>query len=202
MSTKNSTTIADNIPSSPTPSSPSSSSSSEAVSPSSSPTKSPATANSRRVKLYVLRAENWADLGTGNCTSHLIDHSTGSGSLPGSNPNANLDPADEGAWIVVQKEPTEDGKDGVIILRSRIQPYPPGYNEDEDEDLPSASAGVAAGTDKVEDPGGYQRQQDTLIVWTDRATELDMALSFATTTGCAEIWDFIRKARRWTGQST
>ena len=41
---------------------------------------------------------------------------------------------------------------------------------------------------------GYQRQQDTLIVWTD-PHGIDMALSFQEKQGCAVIWDFIYKVQ-------
>ncbi|KAI9731139.1 MAG: Platinum sensitivity protein [Cirrosporium novae-zelandiae] len=37
---------------------------------------------------------------------------------------------------------------------------------------------------------GYQKQQDTLIVWTER-NGTDMALSFQEAEGCAAIWDFV-----------
>ncbi|KZF22928.1 DUF625-domain-containing protein [Xylona heveae TC161] len=37
---------------------------------------------------------------------------------------------------------------------------------------------------------GYQKQQDTLIVWTE-ANGTDMALSFQEAEGCATIWDFV-----------
>ncbi|KAL8996008.1 MAG: hypothetical protein Q9169_004389 [Polycauliona sp. 2 TL-2023] len=37
---------------------------------------------------------------------------------------------------------------------------------------------------------GYQKQQDTLIVWTE-STGTDMALSFQEAEGCAAIWEFV-----------
>ncbi|KAK2734640.1 Platinum sensitivity protein [Onygenales sp. PD_40] len=37
---------------------------------------------------------------------------------------------------------------------------------------------------------GYQKQQETLIVWTEQ-NGIDMALSFQEAEGCAAIWDFI-----------
>lgn len=37
---------------------------------------------------------------------------------------------------------------------------------------------------------GYQKQQDTLIVWTEQ-NGTDMALSFQEADGCAVIWDFV-----------
>jgi len=37
---------------------------------------------------------------------------------------------------------------------------------------------------------GYQKQQDTLIVWTE-SNGVDMALSFQEADGCAGIWEFV-----------
>ncbi|KAB2109040.1 hypothetical protein AG0111_0g2533 [Alternaria gaisen] len=39
---------------------------------------------------------------------------------------------------------------------------------------------------------GYQRQQDTLIVWTEQNGS-DMALSFEKPEGCAKIWDYVNE---------
>jgi protein phosphatase-4 regulatory subunit 3 len=41
---------------------------------------------------------------------------------------------------------------------------------------------------------GYQKQQETLIVWTE-ANGTDMALSFQEPEGCAGIWDFVNEAQ-------
>ncbi|BGP12316.1 hypothetical protein JCM10213_002580 [Rhodosporidiobolus nylandii] len=92
-----------------------------------------------------------------------------------------------------------------IILKSRVQPYPPGYSPDdallseEDEITSLDDAGNA-----TIDAGGYQRQQDTLIVWTERGgddeDEVEMALSFATPSGCSEMWEFIKAARRFAAE--
>jgi protein phosphatase-4 regulatory subunit 3 len=90
-----------------------------------------------------------------------------------------------------------------IILRTKVMPYPPGYSSDDeefdllDDDQDSAHANSLRNYDL----GGYQRQQETLIVWTDPSGE-EMALSFATPVGCAEIWDFIRSARKWAQEAT
>ncbi|KAL8905833.1 MAG: hypothetical protein Q9171_006517 [Xanthocarpia ochracea] len=42
---------------------------------------------------------------------------------------------------------------------------------------------------------GYQKQQDTLIVWTE-STGTDMALSFQEAEGCAAIWDFVSQVQQ------
>ncbi|EXJ94994.1 hypothetical protein A1O1_00112 [Capronia coronata CBS 617.96] len=42
---------------------------------------------------------------------------------------------------------------------------------------------------------GYQKQQDTLIVWTEN-NGTDMALSFQEAEGCAVIWDFVQQVQQ------
>ncbi|KLT39487.1 DUF625-domain-containing protein [Cutaneotrichosporon oleaginosum] len=42
----------------------------------------------------------------------------------------------------------------------------------------------------------YTRQQETLIVWTDQATQLDIALSFQDASGCEGIWQFISEVQK------
>ncbi|KAF2836744.1 DUF625-domain-containing protein [Patellaria atrata CBS 101060] len=48
---------------------------------------------------------------------------------------------------------------------------------------------------RVAKENGYQKQQDTLIVWTERNT-VDMALSFQESDGCGAIWDFITEVQQ------
>ncbi|GAA5922498.1 Psy2p [Sporobolomyces koalae] len=93
----------------------------------------------------------------------------------------------------------DDDDERDVILKTRVQPYPPGYSEEfDDEECLEGEDGQTL------DVGGYQRQQDTLIVWTERpegdGDEMEMALSFATSTGCAEMWEFIKAARRFTAE--
>ncbi|PVI05030.1 DUF625-domain-containing protein [Periconia macrospinosa] len=45
---------------------------------------------------------------------------------------------------------------------------------------------------KISKDDGYQKQQDTLIVWTEQ-NGTDMALSFQEPEGCASIWDFVNE---------
>ncbi|KAK4704487.1 protein phosphatase 4 regulatory subunit 3, partial [Phenoliferia sp. Uapishka_3] len=169
---------------------------------SSSPTSSPGGSDDgpkpRRVKLYRLHQDSWSDLGTGMCTSEFLESTTTS-----THPTS-----EDGAWITVKSEPatpssnpaspsrpTTPAGESKVILRTKIMPYPAGYDSDEEdeEEIEGAEGGKEG---KVKDLGGYSRQQETLIVWTDRESESDMALSFATASGCAEIWNFIRRARR------
>ncbi|KAK4052875.1 Platinum sensitivity protein [Microbotryomycetes sp. JL221] len=153
--------------------------------------------NQRRVKVYRLQDDKWIDLGTGHCTVQIVEPNNAAGSNP--------DGLDEGAHIIVRKElpkdsnnnshPSSSREGGEIILRTKVTPTPSGYTSDEEEQ--SSNSDVDTDMAKSIDIGGYQKQQDTLIVWTELETEQEMALSFATPTGCGEIWDFIKAARKW-----
>lgn len=99
----------------------------------------------------------------------------------------------------------EEDEAGELILKTRVQPYPPGYLPEDLLDEEEMTSVDDNGNTTV-DAGGYQRQQDTLIVWTERAAtegdeEQEMALSFATPSGCGEMWEFIKAARRFAGPS-
>lgn len=48
---------------------------------------------------------------------------------------------------------------------------------------------------KIAKDDGYQKQQDTLIVWTE-ANGTDMALSFQEAEGCAVIWLVVNVSER------
>ncbi|GAA6046560.1 hypothetical protein JCM3770_006209 [Rhodotorula araucariae] len=109
-----------------------------------------------------------------------------------------------GEQQLVDDDGDEEDDEGELILRTRVQPYPPGYMPEDlldEEEMTS----VDDNGNMTVDAGGYQRQQDTLIVWTERAgtagnEEQEMALSFATPSGCGEMWDFIKAARRFTAE--
>ncbi|ODN80464.1 hypothetical protein L202_02704 [Cryptococcus amylolentus CBS 6039] len=49
---------------------------------------------------------------------------------------------------------------------------------------------------KVERDDIYGKQQETLIVWTDPATSLDIALSFQDAEGCEDTWQFIVEVQK------
>lgn len=56
-------------------------------------------------------------------------------------------------------------------------------------------AGVEEGEEVI---GRYRRQQDTLIVWKSSVSDTELALSFAATAGCLEIWEFLKEIHmRW-----
>lgn len=49
---------------------------------------------------------------------------------------------------------------------------------------------------KIQPDTAYQKQQDTLIVWSE-GDNFDLALSFQEKAGCDEIWEKICQVRRW-----
>lgn len=51
---------------------------------------------------------------------------------------------------------------------------------------------------KIKKDDNFQKQQDTLIVWTD-PNGIDMALSFQEPDGCSSVWDTLREARERLG---
>lgn len=127
------------------------------------------------------------------------------------------------ARIEVRKEETETTAGGELLLRSRVM-HPSqsvvrrmraSVLEDNEEDTLDAEGKPGkrlAPTSPKDDrrkrvifdwpEGGaiYQRQQDTLIVWTE-LDGVDMALSFATPQGCQEMWRFLVEAQEMLGPS-
>lgn len=97
----------------------------------------------RRVKVYLLKGEDWIDNGTGFFLGE-IDKDT---KVP---------------YFLVRKEANMKE----VILKSNL-----------------------------EGSIQYQRQQDTLIVWTDPSGS-DLALSFQESEGCADLCDFIIKVQQ------
>lgn len=92
----------------------------------------------RRVKVYLLKDDNWLDHGTGFCTGEIDDET-------------------HKPFFIVRNELDQED----IILKAFLE----GNTQ-------------------------YQRQQETLIVWTDPSGK-DIALSFQETEGCADLCDFI-----------
>lgn len=48
---------------------------------------------------------------------------------------------------------------------------------------------------KITKDDGYQKQQETLIVWTEQSGT-DMALSFQEAEGCAAVWEFVSQVQQ------
>lgn len=49
---------------------------------------------------------------------------------------------------------------------------------------------------KIQKEDGFQKQQDTLIVWQEPSSGVDMALSFQEAEGCAMIWRFVSNVQQ------
>ncbi|CUM52038.1 uncharacterized protein AC631_03418 [Debaryomyces fabryi] len=97
----------------------------------------------RRVKVYLLKGEDWLDNGTGYCIGEIESETNK-------------------PYFIVRNEADSDD----IILKSYL-----------------------------EGSIQYQRQQETLIVWTDLKGK-DLALSFQETEGCADLCEFIIKVQQ------
>ncbi|KAL4401189.1 Platinum sensitivity protein [Malassezia pachydermatis] len=132
----------------------------------------------RRVKLYVLEGQAWSDRGTGFCAGVY-------------------DEDKDEALIVVRKE------DFCESLGSVADVTVPEDTQDSDappheymlvaqESLDSNDVLLNAPVIKED---VYQRQQDTLVVWTELDGS-DMALSFQELEGCNEVWDFITEVQQ------
>lgn len=87
---------------------------------------------------------------------------------------------DQGTGYCIAKlsETTNDRKEAHIIMNSEEDP------------------GRLILKERVYDGNNFQRQQETLIVWTQRQTGLDMALSFQEATDLDRIWKVIDAVQR------
>lgn len=122
------------------------------------------TSTRRRVKLYALNADRqWDDRGTGHVTSNYVDRLKGECF-------SQRDPDRLSEWDIISLNLDSFSgisllvraeNDGSLLLESKIQP-----------------------------DTAYQKQQDTLIVWSE-GDNFDLALSFQEKAGCDEIWEKI-----------
>lgn len=118
--------------------------------------------------MYELRDSSWFDRGTGHCKGVY-------------------DEARELALLIVEKEEegekSEDGPGGFLkddlLLSCRV----------EKEDIYARQQGKPS-------PGIEADRGDTLIVWTEPTSNLDIALSFQDAEGCEDIWQFICEVQR------
>ncbi|KAJ5495127.1 hypothetical protein N7539_000243 [Penicillium diatomitis] len=143
----------------------------------------------KRVKVYELRQNDWFDRGTGFCTGHI---SGVCDNLALSLPCITFSVA-RSSFV---DAPTSRSRDLLIAWRAessnRRQPedeIPRIYVESEDEPIRVLLES------KITKEDGYQKQQETLIVWTE-SDGTDMALSFQEAEGCAVIWDFVHSVQQ------
>ncbi|WFD22844.1 Platinum sensitivity protein [Malassezia equina] len=131
----------------------------------------------RRVKFYVLENQAWADRGTGYCAGVY-------------------DEKHDEALLVARKEETCTSLGSVADAS-----VPEGVQEGDaspQEYMLVVSESLASDDFLLHAPvikdDVYQRQQDTLVVWT-ALDGTDMALSFQELEGCNEVWDFITEVQ-------
>ena len=127
----------------------------------------------RRVKLYVLEHQAWADRGTGYCAS-VYDQDRGE------------------ALLVVRKEECCESLGEVADAAATPDSSGPEYMVVVSESLETDDYLLHAPVIKED---VYQRQHDTLMVWTDLEGQ-DMALSFQELEGCHEIWGFVTEVQQ------
>lgn len=131
----------------------------------------------RRVKFYVLENQAWADRGTGYCAGVY-------------------DEKHDEALLVARKEETCTSLGSVADANASEgaqddDAQPQEYMLVVSESLSSDDFLLHAPVIKED---VYQRQQETLVVWTG-LDGTDMALSFQELEGCNEVWDFITEVQ-------
>ncbi|GAA94601.1 uncharacterized protein L969DRAFT_87512 [Mixia osmundae IAM 14324] len=183
--------------------------------------KSPDSISQRRVKVYRLQGESWTDLGTGFCSVYPVLPAAYATESDVREPTEGLgligsvqlldDSAthadEDGPWIVVKAEAASPANSSSPTKDSESKPG----SDDASDRLPkdaliwksgmrrvmfAAASGGFISLDNEDHKLGYQRQQDTLIVWTE-ADGTDMALSFANVQGCADVWELVEKVRMY-----
>ena len=125
----------------------------------------------RRVKLYALEEDAWADRGTGYCAG-VYDEEM------------------DDALIVVRREENCESLGAVEDAENAKDDAP--YMVVVSDNLDSEEFLLRTSVAKED---VYQRQQDTLIVWTE-PSGTDLALSFQELEGCSEVWDFLSEVQR------
>lgn len=125
----------------------------------------------RRVKLYELEGQAWVDRGTGYCAGVY-------------------DEAHDEALLVTRREEhcealTEPAEHAAEATEPSTYMLVVSTQLDTDDYLLRSPV--------VKDDV-YQRQQDTLVVWTE-PDGTDLALSFQEPEGCNEVWDFLTEVQ-------
>ncbi|EST06248.1 protein of unknown function DUF625 [Kalmanozyma brasiliensis GHG001] len=149
--------------------------------------------SARRVKVYELKGETWFDRGTGYCAG-VYDETVDEALLVARREEKCqfLEGIDVPAEADVdENEPILGGVNGEAGA-SKAQPQPCQFVVVVSENLESEDILLAS---KVVKEEVYQRQQDTLVVWTE-PTGVDMALSFQEAEGCNEVWEFLTEVQK------
>lgn len=138
----------------------------------------------RRVKVYELLNETWQDRGTGYCAG-VYDEGQDEALLVARTENESL--KIEGALPDPRRpklDPQQSGEGGEEAGgegEGGTHPYWLVVSENLDQEK------ILLKTRVVKEDV-YQKQQDTLVVWTE-PDGTDMALSFQEADGCHEVWE-------------
>lgn len=156
--------------------------------------------SARRVKVYELKGETWFDRGTGYCAG-VYDETVDEALLVARREEKcqfleGIDvPAEADAN---ENEPllgaaVGEGAAAAAAQKAQaMQPQSCQFVVVVSENLESEDILLAS---KVVREEVYQRQQDTLVVWTE-PTGVDMALSFQEAEGCNEVWEFLTEVQK------
>ncbi|SPO22530.1 related to PSY2 - subunit of protein phosphatase PP4 complex [Ustilago trichophora] len=150
--------------------------------------------SARRVKVYELKGETWFDRGTGYCAG-VYDETVDEALLVARREERCqfLEGIDVPAEAEVDEtEPILGNGTGPEAAQKPTQPQPCQFVVVVSEKLESEDILLAS---KVVKEEVYQRQQDTLVVWTE-PTGVDMALSFQEAEGCNEVWEFLTEVQK------
>ncbi|SJX61231.1 related to PSY2-subunit of protein phosphatase PP4 complex [Sporisorium reilianum f. sp. reilianum] len=157
--------------------------------------------SARRVKVYELKGETWFDRGTGYCAG-VYDETVDEALLvarreekcqflEGIDVPAEAD-ADAAEPILAAAATGDEAAAAAAQKAPSTQPQPCQFVVVVSENLESEDILLAS---KVVKEEVYQRQQDTLVVWTE-PTGVDMALSFQEAEGCNEVWEFLTEVQK------
>ncbi|PWZ03147.1 DUF625-domain-containing protein, partial [Testicularia cyperi] len=162
--------------------------------------------SARRVKVYELQGETWFDRGTGYCAG-VYDETVDEALLVARREEKCqfLDGIDVAADAeALQGDTLANGSiaSGLSAEGSNVAATDGGQATGQaqacqfvvvvSENLESEDILLAS---KVVKEEVYQRQQDTLVVWTE-PTGVDMALSFQEAEGCNEVWEFLTEVQK------
>lgn len=156
--------------------------------------------SARRVKVYELKGETWFDRGTGYCAG-VYDETVDEALLvarreekcqflEGIDVPTEADVDENGS--ILGATAGEDDAAAATQKAQATQAQPCQFVVVVSENLESEDILLAS---KVVKEEVYQRQQDTLVVWTE-PTGVDMALSFQEAEGCNEVWEFLTEVQK------
>lgn len=150
--------------------------------------------SARRVKVYELKGETWFDRGTGYCAG-VYDETVDEALLVARREEncqflEGIDVPAEGDMD--ETEPVLSNGTSEDAAQKPSQAQPCQFVVVVSENLESEDILLAS---KVVKEEVYQRQQDTLVVWTE-PTGIDMALSFQEAEGCNEVWEFLTEVQK------